>query len=77
MTVTAPPRIYPMAVAAQYGLGAFVQLNCSTSGNPKPIITWYKNGEPLQYDFIVNFVEPILRINIFEQYHNGKVTFVI
>lgn len=52
-------------------MGYYIQLNCSVSGNPKPRIQWYRNGELIQYDLLINYTEPKLIIRSYEEYHKG------
>lgn len=72
VTVTVVPTIVPIIVTNPLPLGANIQLKCNATGNPKPNITWYQNGEPVKYDYLVNNANSTLRINTYEQNHKGK-----
>lgn len=48
-----------------------MSFTCLASGNPKPDIEWYRNGKLIQYDWIVDYEEPKLIIQTFEEEHKG------
>lgn len=49
----------------------YTTLKCNVTGNPKPNVQWYRNGELLKYDWIVTYQEPKLLIQTFEEMHKG------
>lgn len=52
-------------------IGEFLTFNCTAIGNPQPKVTFYKNGAPLEFDYIVTYNEPIVKINTYEEEHKG------
>lgn len=46
-TVTDPPRITVHPVAGPKAEGADVLLSCDADGNPAPMISWTRNGSPV------------------------------
>lgn len=52
-------------------LGAYVSLPCSASGNPAPTITWYRNGQPIQFDYLISYQNTSLIIQSYEEEHKG------
>lgn len=58
-------------VSVKLAMGQYVTFNCSVSGNPKPKIQWYHNGRRLRYDLIINYEEPKIIIQTFEEQHKG------
>lgn len=52
-------------------LGHYVSFVCNVTGNPKPTVQWYRNGKLVQYDWLVDYKEPKLIIQTFEEEHKG------
>lgn len=71
MTIATPPVIQNKFTSKEESLGYHIVFNCSVTGNPKPTIEWYRNGELIHYDWIVNYKEPKLLIQTFEEEHKG------
>lgn len=66
-----PPTIITPLNSNRPAIGEFLTLNCTATGNPKPKVSFYKNGVPLQFDFIVTYNEPVVKINTYEEEHKG------
>lgn len=45
--------------------------NCSATGNPPPIISWYRNGQQLENSYLINYEPPTLRISSVEPEDQG------
>lgn len=71
VTIATPPVILNGFTSKEESLGYYVSFNCNVTGNPKPIIEWYRNGELIHDDWIVNYKEPKLLIQTFEEKHKG------
>lgn len=71
VTIATPPVILNGFTSKEESLGYYVSFNCNVTGNPKPTIEWYRNGELIHDDWIVNYKEPKLLIQTFEEKHKG------
>lgn len=71
VTITVPPTIVQPLNSNRPAIGEFLSLNCTATGRPTPKISWYKNGAPLVFDYIVTYNEPIVKINTYEEEHKG------
>lgn len=48
-----------------------VTFNCTATGNPPPTVTWYRNGEQIENNYITNIDSRTLRINSVEPEDQG------
>ncbi|XP_037029752.1 uncharacterized protein LOC119069728 isoform X2 [Bradysia coprophila] len=71
VTISVPPTIVQQLNSKTPGIGEFGSFNCTATGNPKPTISWYKNGAPLLFDYIVTYNDSIVNINTYEKEHKG------
>lgn len=52
-------------------MAMYARFNCSITGNPEPSIQWFRNGERLRFDPIVQYQERQLTIRTVEEEHMG------
>ncbi|GIY13520.1 hypothetical protein CDAR_68362 [Caerostris darwini] len=58
LDVLVPPNIYDESANYIGQMNQQMKLHCLTGGNPKPVITWMKNGQ-----FIDSFLDPNIQLN--------------
>lgn len=45
-----PPKIQKLAPSMEVKAGKAIRIVCRTSGKPKPLVTWLRDGLPVQKD---------------------------
>ncbi|GIY25111.1 hemicentin-1 [Caerostris extrusa] len=58
LNILVPPNIYDESADYIGQMNQQMKLHCLTGGNPKPVITWMKNGQ-----FIDSFLDPNIQLN--------------
>lgn len=71
VTVLVSPMFLNNMTSYTSSVVASVSFNCSVSGNPKPKLTWYKNGREIKNSYIIHYNYPILRINTIDPEDEG------
>lgn len=67
-----PPIIDQPLKDKKVTIGSKEKLNCASSGYPKPTVTFYRNSEPIQFDYLVSLEEQVLTIHSYEEDQKGK-----
>ncbi|XP_036323835.1 uncharacterized protein LOC118737447 [Rhagoletis pomonella] len=69
--VTSPPVIVEPLVSYETLITASLQFRCSATGNPRPVISWYHNGVPLNSSYTRYIIGNELHIHSFDPIEAG------
>lgn len=69
-----PPVIDQQLKDKQVTIGSKEKLNCASTGHPKPTVTFYRNGEPIHFDYLVSYENQMLTIHSYEEDQKGKLS---
>lgn len=70
--VMSPPVIDQQLKDKKVPIGSKEKLNCASTGYPKPTVTFYRNSEPIQFDYLVSYEDQVLTIHSYEEDQKGK-----
>uniref|UniRef100_A0A087Z666 Neural cell adhesion molecule l1 n=1 Tax=Anopheles darlingi TaxID=43151 RepID=A0A087Z666_ANODA len=71
VTVLVAPTFLTRISSFTSSVMASMAFNCSVAGNPKPTVTWYKNGREVRSNHIIHYNYPLLRINTIDPEDEG------
>ncbi|XP_054728374.1 uncharacterized protein LOC129237572 [Anastrepha obliqua] len=69
--VTSPPVIVEPLISYETLITASLQFRCSATGNPRPVISWYHNGVPLNSSYTRYIIGNDLHIHSFDPIEAG------
>ncbi|XP_067618309.1 protogenin isoform X2 [Eurosta solidaginis] len=69
--ITSPPVIVEPLVSYETLITASLQFRCSATGNPRPVISWYHNGVPLNSSYTRYIIGNELHIHSFDPIEAG------
>ncbi|XP_058055584.1 uncharacterized protein LOC131206994 [Anopheles bellator] len=71
VTVLVAPTIVSHLPSYISSVVAAMALNCTVAGNPRPVVTWYKNGRKIRNNYIMQYSYPMLRIHTLDPEDEG------
>uniref|UniRef100_A0A2M4A6F4 Putative neural cell adhesion molecule l1 n=2 Tax=Anopheles triannulatus TaxID=58253 RepID=A0A2M4A6F4_9DIPT len=71
VTVLVAPTFLTRISSFTSSVMASMAFNCSVAGNPRPTVTWYKNGREVRSNHIIHYNYPLLRINTIDPEDEG------